>query len=95
MDITGLIVNLVSGGVGGNLSAAAMKDKSLGAIGNTVAGAIGGVAGAYITQAVGILQNLGLADMTVGSVATEAGAAAIGGAILTAVIGFIKSKMSK
>lgn len=94
MDIIGLVTNLVGGGIGGNLSGAALKDKSLGVIGNTIAGVIGGAVGGYITQAVGILNSLGLADMTVGSIAAEGGIAAVCGAILTAIVGFIKSKMS-
>lgn len=93
MDIMGMLVNLVSGGVGGNVAGAALKDKSLGAIGNTIAGAVGGVAGSYILQAVGVLTSMGLADMTAGSIATEAGLTAVCGAVLTAVVGFIKKKM--
>lgn len=93
MDIAGILVNLVSGGVGGNLSGAALKDKSLGVMGNTIAGAVGGVVGGYITQAVGILSSLGLADMSIASLATKAGAAAVCGAILTALAGYVKSKM--
>jgi hypothetical protein len=33
MDITSLIIEAVSGAVGGNVAGAAMKEKSLGAIG--------------------------------------------------------------
>jgi uncharacterized membrane protein YeaQ/YmgE (transglycosylase-associated protein family) len=95
MDIVGAIVNLVSGGVGGNIAGASWKEMSLGTLGNTIAGAIGGVAGGYILQAVGILNSLGLADMSVGSMVTEAGGAAVSGAIITGVIGFIKNKMAK
>lgn len=92
MDIMGLIVNAVSGAVGGNISGAALKEKSLGTIGNTIAGAVGGTAATYILQAVGMLSSMGLADMSVGSIASEAGVTAIFGAIVTAVIGFIKNK---
>jgi len=94
MDIVGTLVNLVSGGVGGNLSGAALKEKSLGAIGNTIAGVVGGVAGSYIMQAVGVLNTLGVADMTIGDMASGAGVAAVSGAVLTALVGFIKSKMA-
>lgn len=95
MDIMGLIVNAVGGGVGGNISGAALKDKSLGAIGNTIAGAVGGAAGAWIMQAVGVLSSMGLADMTMGSIASEAGISAVCGAVLTAVIGYVKGMMNK
>lgn len=93
MDIVGALVNLAGGAIGGNILGASWKDKSLGAIGNTIAGAVGGVAGTYILQAVNLLQTVGLADMTIGSFAAQGGTAAISGAVLTAIVGLIKSKM--
>lgn len=95
MDIMGLVTNLVSGAVGGNVAGAGLKDKSLGVLGNTVAGLIGGVAGDYIIQAVGLLEKMGMADMTMGSIMSQVGTGAVSGAILTAVIALIKSSMSK
>jgi hypothetical protein len=92
MDIVGLLINLVSGAVGGNIAGAALKNLSLGAVGNTIAGLVGGAAGGYILQAVDLLNTAGLANMPVASIATEAGATAICGAILTGIVGFIKNK---
>ena len=46
MDMVSLLISLVSGAVGGNIVGAAMKDRSLGGVGNTIAGLIGGGAGA-------------------------------------------------
>lgn len=94
MDIMSIVVNLVGGIVGGNATGMAWKEKSLGAVGNSIAGAVGGVAGSYIAQAMGIITSMGLENMTIGSIATEGGIAAIGGAITTAIVGFIKSKMA-
>ena len=48
MDITSLIIEAVSGAVGGNVAGAAMKEKSLGAIGNSLAGLVGGGIGGTI-----------------------------------------------
>lgn len=95
MDIVGAIINLISGGVGGNILGAAWKDKTLGAVGNTIAGAIGGVAGTYIMQAVGVLNSLGLGEMSIGSLAGSVGTSAVSGAVLTAIVGLIKNAMSK
>lgn len=95
MDIVGMLVNLVGGAVGGNISGAALKDMSLGTIGNTIAGAVGGVAGNYILQAVGVLSSMGLADASIGSLATSAGASGVCGLVVTAIVGFIKKSMSK
>jgi hypothetical protein len=95
MDVVGAIINLVSGGLGGNILGAAWKDKTLGAVGNTIAGAIGGIAGTYIMQAVGVLNSLGLSDMSIGSIAGSVGTSAVSGAVLTAIVGMIKSSMNK
>lgn len=95
MDIVGMIVNLISGAVGGNIAGAALKDKTLGAIGNTIAGAIGGAAGGYILQAVNILNTAGMSDMTIGSILGNVGAGVVGGGILTGVIGYIKNAIKK
>lgn len=95
MDMVGLAVNAISGLVGGNILGAAWKEKSLGAIGNSIAGLVGGAAGGYIMQAVGLLQSAGLADMSIGSVLGSVGASGAGGAILTAIVGIIKKSLIK
>jgi hypothetical protein len=47
-----LIIQLVAGLIGGNAAGAALKDYDLGKLGNTIAGAIGGVGGGQILQAI-------------------------------------------
>jgi uncharacterized membrane protein YeaQ/YmgE (transglycosylase-associated protein family) len=49
--IIGLIIQLISGAVGGNVAGAAMKQYNLGTIGNSIAGLIGGGVGAQIIGA--------------------------------------------
>jgi uncharacterized membrane protein YeaQ/YmgE (transglycosylase-associated protein family) len=53
MDMTGLLVSLISGAVGGNVAGAAMKDKSLGTLGNSLAGIFGGGIGSFLLQVLG------------------------------------------
>ena len=43
MDLTSLLVQVVAGALGGSAAGAAAKQYSLGALGNAIAGAIGGV----------------------------------------------------
>lgn len=95
MDIANLLISLVSGAVGGNATGAAFKNLTLGTIGNTVAGLVGGAAGGYIMQAVGLLNTMGLSDISVGSLIGNIGSSAVAGGVLTAIIGFIKKAMSK
>ena len=80
MDITSLIIEAISGAVGGNVAGAAMKEKSLGGIGNSIAGIVGGGLGGTILQ------------MVMGTAAAGGG---VGGAILMAIIGIIKNQMAK
>jgi hypothetical protein len=49
--VVNLVIQLISGVVGGNAAGAALKDYNLGNLGNTIAGAIGGVGGGQILQA--------------------------------------------
>lgn len=48
MDLAGLLISLISGAVGGNVAGAAMQDKSLGVVGNSIAGIVGGGLGSTI-----------------------------------------------
>jgi uncharacterized membrane protein YeaQ/YmgE (transglycosylase-associated protein family) len=50
MDAMSLILNLISGALGGNAAGAAMPDKSLGTLGNSLAGMLGGGIGGAILQ---------------------------------------------
>ena len=47
--VIGLIIQLISGAVGGNIAGAAMNQYSLGTVGNSIAGLIGGGVGAQIS----------------------------------------------
>jgi hypothetical protein len=46
-----LVIQLISGVVGGNAIGAALKDYNLGSLGNTIAGALGGVGGGQLLLA--------------------------------------------
>jgi len=95
MDITSLIIEAVSGAVGGNVAGAALKEKSLGLIGNSLAGVVGGGLGGTILQAVMGGAATGGGGMDLQSILTNVGGGGIGGAILMAVVGIIKDKMAK
>ena len=76
MDIVSLIISLISGAVGGNIAGAAMKEKSLGVLGNSIAGIVGGGIGCWILSAMGVLKWRPRAEwMSVRSSATSRGAA--------------------
>ncbi len=94
MDIVSLVIDAVSGAVGGNVAGAAMKDYSLGAAGNSIAGILGGGLGGTILQAVmGHAASGGNMDM--GTILGNVAGGGVGGAVVMAVVGLIKNSMAK
>ncbi len=96
--IINLIIQLVSGAVGGNAVAAGAKKISLGPLGNTIAGAIGGLGGGQLLQ---MLLGAGAAAGTasaggfdIGALVAQVAGGGVGGAVLTAVVGAIKQAMA-
>lgn len=94
MDLVSLLISLVSGAVGGNIAGAAMKDKSLGAVGNSIAGIIGGGLGGVILRAIGVFAQSG-GSLDVGSIVGNIAGGGVGGAILLIVVSLIKSSMAR
>jgi hypothetical protein len=95
MNIISLIIEAVSGAVGGNIAGAAMKENSLGTAGNSIAGIVGGGLGGALLQAVmgGAAGGGGSLDLT--TILSNVAGGGVGGAILMAVIGLIKNAMAK
>jgi hypothetical protein len=98
MDIIGLIIQIVAGAIGGNAAGSAMKEKSLGSTGNSIAGAIGGVILAQIVQRVTGVQippdaaGAVASGLDIGSIIKDLIGGGAGGAILTAIVGMIKNR---
>jgi uncharacterized membrane protein YeaQ/YmgE (transglycosylase-associated protein family) len=93
MDIVSLIINLISGAVGGNIAGAAMKDKSLGPLLNSVVGVLGGGAGAAVLKMMGMAVNDGGLDIS--AVLSSVASGGVGGAIMMVIIALIKGMMNK
>jgi uncharacterized membrane protein YeaQ/YmgE (transglycosylase-associated protein family) len=87
MDLTSLLVQVVSGALGGSAAGAAAKQYSLGAVGNAIAGAVGGgIAGQLIGTMAGQLIEGWVGDIAGG---------AVGGAILALIAGVIRNMTAK
>jgi hypothetical protein len=95
--IVGLIIQLIAGGVGGNVAGAALKQYDLGTVGNTIAGVIGGGVGAQIIGALlgggAGAAAVGTGDLDIGSIISQIASGGIGGGILMVVVGLIKQAM--
>lgn len=85
MDLSSILIQVISGAVGGNLGGFLNKAKSLGPLMNTVLGAVGGVGGGQLLggQLAGPLGN---------ATAGNATASAVVGLVLPLVAGFLKKK---
>jgi uncharacterized membrane protein YeaQ/YmgE (transglycosylase-associated protein family) len=53
--VIGWIISLISGIIGGNIAGSAMKEQSLGTLGNSIAGLVGGGLGGQLLSALGVL----------------------------------------
>lgn len=103
MDIVNLLISLLSGVVGGNIAGAAMKDKSLGGLGNSIAGLIGGGVGGWLLSAMGILGTAAPAvagataagGINIGMLVGNIAGSGVGGAIVMLIVGMFKGAQSR
>jgi hypothetical protein len=95
--IINIIIQLIAGALGGNAAGSALKNMSLGSTGNTIAGAIGGIGGGWLTQLlIPALQAAAAGgNLDVGSIVGQIVGGGVGGAVLTAIVGAIKNGMAK
>lgn len=95
MDL-GLIIQLVSGAVGGNIAGSLMKNANLGAVLNSVIGIIGGGLGGQLLVMLGIGDAAaGASGADIGNVISQVAGGGVGGAVLLAIIGYIKQALAK
>jgi len=96
INIVSLIVELISGAVGGNAAGALMKDKSLGTLWNSVAGVLGGGLGGAILNAivpsVGALAQGG--SLGIGSIIGQIAGGGVGGGVLMVIVSLIKNALA-
>src|SRR6516164_3129426 len=95
MNIISLIIEIISGAVGGNVAGAAMKENSLGTLGNSIAGIVGGGLGGTILQSITGNAATGGGSLDLSTILSNVAGGGVGGAILMAVIGLIRNQMAK
>lgn len=106
MDIASLLISLISGVAGGNAAGAAMPEKNMGAVANSVSGLIGGGLGDFLLRALGVLASAGAAgaagatgatgsELDIASILGNVLGSGVSGAVLTTIITLIKSALQK
>ena len=86
---------------GGNIAGAILKNLNLGPIGNSIAGIVGGgIGGQLLNMVISSAGASAVAGATssgldLSSILSSVGGGGVGGAIVMAIVGLIKSQMSK
>jgi len=94
MNISCLILQIVSGIAAGNLLAGGLKNLHLGLLGNSLTGALGGgIGGQIFLRVTGIESDFHSSDAQI--FLTSVFGAASGGVILTFVVGMIRRLLSR
>jgi len=98
MDIVSLIIQLVSGAAGGNIAGSLLKKYSLGTLGNSIVGILGGGLGGQLLAMLGAGGAEAAAasgGLDIGSIVASVAGGGVGGGVLMAIVGAIRSSMSK
>jgi uncharacterized membrane protein YeaQ/YmgE (transglycosylase-associated protein family) len=94
MDYVPLLIQLISGALGGNIAGSLLKNVSLGTLGNSIAGIVGGgVAGQILEQAFHTAVAGGALDPV--SIITQIVGGGVGGGVLMAIVGAVRNAMAK
>jgi len=86
-------ITLIAGAVGGNTTGSMMKTLSLGAIGNTIVGLLGGAAGMQLAGMLGFGGAVGSFDIA--SLISQVVAGGVGGGVLVAIAGVAKKMIGR
>lgn len=97
MDIINLLVQVLSGAVGGNIAGGLSRTGALGAPGNTLAGAVGGGIGGQVLSA---LLSLAAARNSAGALdvagfVSQLLAGGLSGGVLTAILNMIRAAAAR
>src|SRR5579885_1082759 len=93
--IVNLIIQLISGAVGGNIAGSALKDYNLGPLGNSIAGIIGGGIGGQILSYFSPAVAQAASTLDWGAIIGQVASGGIGGAILMVIVDVLKGIMAK
>lgn len=84
------LINAVAGAVGGNAVAKGAPNTNLGLAGNSIAGLLGGIGGGPLVDSLLAMAMTGGLNGLLGDMGGGLASSAVGGAILTAVVGYVK-----
>ena len=96
MDIVTLLIQLISGALGGNIAGSLFKNMSLGSLGNSLAGLVGGGrGGAILNRALGLGKTSVDAGLDPGAIISQIAGGGVGGGILMVVVGLLRQVFAR
>jgi uncharacterized membrane protein YeaQ/YmgE (transglycosylase-associated protein family) len=95
MNILALIIQLICGALGGNITGKLFKNIDLGTLGNSLAGIVGGGLGGSILSSLGLFGNAPGGSLDLSTIIGSILSGGVGGGVLMAIIGFIKRLMMR
>lgn len=95
MDIVTLLIQLISGAVGGNVAGSLLKNISLGTLGNSIAGIVGGGLGGQILGHLLNLPTVGGGALDPMAILTQVLSGGVGGGATLAIVGLLRSLIAK
>lgn len=95
MDIVTLLVQLISGALGGNITGALFKNINLGTLGNSLAGIVGGGLGGQILGQVLNLPAVDTAALDPMAIIGQIASGGVGGGVVMVIVGLLKSMMAR
>jgi uncharacterized membrane protein YeaQ/YmgE (transglycosylase-associated protein family) len=94
MEYVPLLIQLISGALGGNIAGSLLKNISLGTLGNSIAGIVGGgIAGQILDQVFHTAVAGGALDPM--AIVTQILGGGVGGGILMAIVGALRGAVAK
>ena len=91
-----LIIQLVSGAIGGNVAGSLLKNFNLGTLWNSVAGIVGGgLGGQIINSLLGAGTVATGAGMDISSIVSNLAGGGVGGAVLLIIVGVVRKALGK
>lgn len=96
MDVVALLIQFVGGATGGNIAGSLLRRISLGPIGNTIAGMVGGGIGTVLLDGgLGPDHAAALTLLDPGAIIGEIAAAGIGGNAMMVFVGLLRQWLSR
>ena len=95
MDIVTLLIQLISGALGGNVAGSLFKNLSLGTVGNSLAGIVGGGLGGQVLGSLLNLPAVGGGALDPIAILAQVASGGVGGGVLMAIIGALRSIFNK